>query len=110
PDLSKTMVGCSFADRCEAARSECRTSAPELTRRASGQLAACFVDGGLHTVWNRRREKQTASGRLEEELPAAPRMRSDQEAEPALAIQSLSKRFVTSGSLFRRDRRVVRAV
>jgi oligopeptide/dipeptide ABC transporter ATP-binding protein len=43
PDLSKTIVGCSYAPRCPKVQSRCRQERPELKPVGRGvQTAACF--------------------------------------------------------------------
>ncbi len=58
PDLSKTIVGCRFAPRCQFATDECREVEPELSSDGSGSADphrfACFhpvdPDAGLPVV------------------------------------------------------------
>ncbi len=42
PDLGRLPPGCSFAPRCEQARSVCRAAVPELVSTGPAQTARCF--------------------------------------------------------------------
>jgi oligopeptide/dipeptide ABC transporter ATP-binding protein len=43
PDPAAPPSGCAFHPRCPIAQERCRTTAPELRRKASGALAACHL-------------------------------------------------------------------
>jgi peptide/nickel transport system ATP-binding protein len=44
PDLTRPVVGCSFAERCAFVLDRCRAEAPVLSEKAERQLAACWVE------------------------------------------------------------------
>jgi oligopeptide transport system ATP-binding protein len=46
PDLINLPQGCAFQPRCAYAIAECGVSAPPLTDRGNGHVAACFVECG----------------------------------------------------------------
>ena len=43
PNLGRLPTGCSFADRCPYAEARCTSANPDLSPRADGWEAACFV-------------------------------------------------------------------
>ena len=43
PDLSQTMIGCRFADRCPHVMEVCRRIEPTLVTIAPGHIAACHL-------------------------------------------------------------------
>jgi peptide/nickel transport system ATP-binding protein len=43
PDLSQTIVGCRFADRCPMVMDVCRSVVPKLVTIAPGHIAACHL-------------------------------------------------------------------
>ncbi|MGB7653219.1 MAG: ABC transporter ATP-binding protein [Acidimicrobiales bacterium] len=47
PDLSQTMVGCRFADRCPYVMEVCRRVEPTLVTIAPGHIAACHLVSGV---------------------------------------------------------------
>jgi peptide/nickel transport system ATP-binding protein len=51
PDLSKSLVGCAFAHRCQLAEAKCAAVAPILTQVSAGaiQRAACLVTNPVAT-------------------------------------------------------------
>jgi peptide/nickel transport system ATP-binding protein len=52
PDLSKTLVGCAFAHRCQLAVTHCNAVAPTLTQVSDGvsHSAACWVTNPVANV------------------------------------------------------------
>jgi peptide/nickel transport system ATP-binding protein len=110
PDMSQPLVGCSFADRCLVAQKECSMEIPLLTVRPSGQQAACFLEDGLDNV----RFKKTGS-QQDEHLTSIPieyvqTVPTRLAQEPVLEIKGLAKHFTTTGSFFKRNKNVIRAV
>lgn len=111
PDMSKPLVGCSFADRCLAVQGECLVQTPGLTECHSGQLAACFLSNGLD---NERVKKQAAAP--DEACADSPAVHAQAdlspgpELQPVLEIHALTKHFTTPGTLFKRSKPAVRAV
>ena len=51
PSMISLPKGCSFAPRCsrvsEVSGSKCLTTLPELTTRADGHVARCFIGEGV---------------------------------------------------------------
>lgn len=43
PDLTKSIAGCRFADRCPKVFGRCRAEPPELFRAGEGHLSRCFL-------------------------------------------------------------------
>ncbi len=103
PDLSKAIVGCRFAPRCQYATDECREIEPELTAAdATGEhVFACYhpVEGPAQEVVIRSKS------------PAADDI-VDMQRAPFLTIDRLVKDFpLGASSLFsRKGRPVVSAV
>jgi oligopeptide/dipeptide ABC transporter ATP-binding protein len=109
PDLSKTIVGCRFAPRCQFATDECRDVEPELSSDGSGSGAshrfACFhpvdPDAGVPVV--------------EVHAPATASTVSAGDGVPAgaplIEVTDLVKEFpVMAGGVFRRQVGSVKAV
>ncbi len=108
PDLSKTIVGCRFAPRCQFATDECRTVEPELgadeSMSGTPHRFACFhpvdPDAGLPVVEVHAPASVSptaAAGRPED--------------APIMVVTDLVKEFpVMAGGLFRRQIGSVKAV
>jgi peptide/nickel transport system ATP-binding protein len=114
PDMSLPLTGCSFFDRCLAAQESCKHEIPELTQRSTGQMAACFLDGGLDNPAVRQEVEQELG---EKELVVARHASAlavdtstDMKKLPVLEVKSLKKHFKTTGSFFKRNQKVIKAV
>jgi peptide/nickel transport system ATP-binding protein len=109
PDMSRPLIGCSFVERCPAAQAECWSGIPALTDRSSTHQAACFVEGGMSekivSLKKREQEKLSIlSNSTVQEVSAWA-----EPVKPVLEIKALKKHFESS-SMFKKNRRVVRAV
>jgi peptide/nickel transport system ATP-binding protein len=109
PDMRIPMKGCSFLDRCPIAKSQCAIVTPGLTECSPSHKAACFVKGGINDALIGREIEHAKSdaGNLSSHTKT-PADRKN--VAPVLQIKSLRKYFKTTGSLFKRDSRVIKAV
>ena len=110
PDLSKPIVGCRFAPRCQFATDECRTVEPGLTDDGSGggipHRFACYhpVDPDAGVPVDVAHAPASVS-------PAAAAALDGTPGEAILEVTDLVKEFpVMSGGVFRRQIGSVKAV
>ena len=110
PDLSKTIVGCRFAPRCQFATDECRTVEPELTSDSSDSGVphrfACFhpvdPDAGPPVVEVHAPASVSPSAAAADGVP---------DGAPLVEVTDLVKEFpVMAGGVFRRQVGSVKAV
>ena len=112
PDLSREIVGCRFAPRCQFATDECRATEPELTAAGSDSGVphrfACFhpvdPDADLPVV------EVHAPASVSPAASAAATVGVDEDG-PLVEVHELVKEFpVTAGGVFRRQVGSVKAV
>ncbi len=102
PDLSKDLVGCRFAPRCQYATDECRTTEPPMDEVAEEHQVACF-----HPI---RGIEEVRADLVGDELPEVG------ESEPAerpvlVEVSHLIKEYpVRGGGVFRRTVGSVKAI
>jgi len=122
PDMRLPIRGCAFRDRCPAAEPQCAMEAPELTERADGHVAACWLDEGLASLpigrdWLAGGNGEAEGGSGPETATAAGGgaaaavSASSSGEAPALTIRGLGKTFVKRGGPpWRRRETKIRAV
>ena len=104
PSPNDEIVGCPFAPRCRFVVERCRTENPSLVEIGPEHATACWQwDAVSDEVQNRVQPpdlNEKHQKPVQKEIPA----------ETILEVRNLQKHFPQEGGLFRRGRRVVKAV
>ena len=100
PDLSRPIVGCSFAPRCRLADDTCRQFSPDLSKDDDHRYA-CFHPVGIEALRVEIRSNQ--NDRLEIDW--------QKDLEPLMVLDHVSKEFVvTKGTILQRKAGTLKAV
>ena len=111
PDLTKEMVGCRFAPRCQNVQPSCLTTAPTLEDVEEGHLVACFFPvGSLRTGGPASSATEASDEKLSNAVDGVAPSVGDGVEVPLLQLDQVSKEFVVSSGGFGRNRGLLSAV
>jgi oligopeptide/dipeptide ABC transporter ATP-binding protein len=111
PDLTKEMVGCRFAPRCQNVQPSCLTTAPTLEDVEEGHLVSCFFPvGRLRTGEPTSSATEASDEKLSNAVDGVAPSVGDGVEIPLLQLDQVSKEFVVSSGGFGRNRGLLSAV